>query len=102
MPSDLRSARNSTWLLGGAVQRWAALALVEEAAMRGRGDRSPVHRTSHRARRSRTAVASALAVVAATLVSLAGQSQVAAPAAAAPATCGDPGCIVTVDAKDLN
>lgn len=55
--------------------------------------------TSPWTRRPRIAVASALAVVAATVVSLAGQSQAAAPAAA---TCGDPGCIVTVDAKNLN
>jgi large repetitive protein len=77
------------------------LVFCEEAAMRGRGDRNP-HYTSHRTRRPRVAVASALAVAAASLVSLAGQTQVAAPAAAAPASCGDPGCVVTVHAKDLN
>src|SRR5262245_54188047 len=88
------AARGTRSVLGGPV-------LGKEAAMRGRSDRIP-HYPSFRTRRPRVAVASALAVVAATLVSLAGQSQAAAPAAAGPATCGDPGCTVTVHAKNLH
>src|SRR5262245_27721917 len=88
------AARGTRSVLGGPV-------LGKEAAMRGRSDRIP-HYPSFRTRRPRVAVASALAVVAATLVSLAGQSQAAAPAAAGPATCGAPGCTVTVHAKNLH